>query len=259
MNEAYSQAEADDAEMVNQALVEIQADNTRAARELLEIVAVSTPENYCHQYEDEDGINIKFWDEDEFIHFVTRRGQHLERKVNWKPNAYPRAWYYLAFLAVSEGLYDTALDHLKRAERLDPNPRILLERAQILVRAFGDFERALDCYEKVLARGDDCPGSVRASALRGKGYVLIETQDLDGAEACYMESLGLGLHDQSAIRELSYIAHLREGGTPVKSELFKLSNPRACSSCGIELGKGDHCTFENVGGRILYYCSRCSA
>jgi tetratricopeptide (TPR) repeat protein len=47
-------------------------------------------------------------------------------------------------------------------------------------------------------------------ALRGQGYVLIETGKLDEAEQRYQRCLQLDPDDEGAKRELNYIANLRK-------------------------------------------------
>ncbi|MEZ5937811.1 MAG: tetratricopeptide repeat protein [Hyphomonadaceae bacterium] len=86
---------------------------------------------------------------------------------------------------------------------------LMIERAAALGQT-GDREQALAAYDEVLQR----PGLAtpfRASALRGRGFSLIELGRLDEAEAAYRASLEIDPDNPIAMNELTYIAGLRQG------------------------------------------------
>jgi len=67
--------------------------------------------------------------------------------------------------------------------------------------------------------------SMTARMYRGKGMALTELGRLDDAEAAYKASLGHEPGNTRALNELTYIARLRAGTTPVSPTLFPLQSP----------------------------------
>lgn len=71
MNQNYNEIERLDAEKVNKAWDWIVKNDFNPARHLLEEVVAYVPNEYIYSYEEEGRFLIKFWTEDEFLHYVT--------------------------------------------------------------------------------------------------------------------------------------------------------------------------------------------
>jgi tetratricopeptide (TPR) repeat protein len=254
---AQREIERQDADKVEEAVTAIQQGQLDRARRLLEEVKANTPSEYAFQYEEGDALVMKFWDQTEFVHYVTRHKDSIKKRLVWRTSAYPRAHYYLGFLEVKAGNYARAVELLDAGERLEPNPHFLLEKAQAYLRGFHDHQRAIACYEEVLEQGGEVSSLLRAVALRGKGFVLIEMDHLDEAEACFRASLHLDPSSQVARNELTYIARLRAGGRKAPPEIVTTGGqkgPVPCSECGKEFTEGK---VMNVGERLVYLCQSC--
>jgi len=135
-------------------------------------------------------------------------------------------------VVVLDGVWSSAL-HLKgyaliEAERFDEakvvlrhgtevapmNPLIWNELGAVL-QLEEDWPAALHAFEQGAVAAelvfDDASGEVNTyltRALRGQGYVLIETGKLDEARALYEQCLKLDPDDRGAQKELNYIAGL---------------------------------------------------
>lgn len=94
---------------------------------------------------------------------------------------------------------------------LEPtNPKIKIEKAQALLRS-GRHAAALQIYEQIVSVGPFVNQNNVATALRGKGYALVELGRLADAEQAFKASLELEPQSQVAHDELLYIARLRRG------------------------------------------------
>src|SRR5689334_10718198 len=104
---SYSNTERRDATEVDAAIQAMLGGELARAELTLQHVVSNAPDRYVYQYEDANGVlNIKFWDQDEFIHYATwQRQQARDRSVNWQGSAYPRAFYYLGFMRVKMGRF----------------------------------------------------------------------------------------------------------------------------------------------------------
>src|SRR5262245_8591083 len=164
-----AEKEARDAERVDQAIHALQTGNLKAAESILLSVIENTPLSYSNSSEDEDGsLSIKFWDQQDFIHYVTWQQQHgVERSIQWIGNAYPRAHYYMGFLCVKTRQNERAIKYLEQGHQLEPtNPLFLFEKAQALIGS-GDKKAALSLYESVTEIGPYVSARDLAVALRG--------------------------------------------------------------------------------------------
>lgn len=247
--------EGTDAERVDEALQAITEGNLGVAKNLLGAVIQNTPTHYSHQTETSDGgLDIRFWDQQEFIHFVTWK--EPEVAINWIGCAYPRAFFYLGFIAVKEGDYPAAIDFLDRGAALEPtNPKFAFEKALALVR-LGQHQAALDLYDQTSAVGPFVSGHDVAVALRGRGFVLIELGRLADADAAFKASLKIEPDSQIARHELDYIAHLRSGGTTTGFGSVATTDRSldTCANCGAKLESG---TAVNLDGIVVIICQRC--
>lgn len=204
-----------DAEKVDNAIQCISRRDLDAAHRLLLEVIENTPANYVNEFIEGDSLFVKFWDQQEFIHYVNwHKGSFEVENVVWIKNAYPRAFYYLGFLMTEAKEWGKAIEFLEKGKALEPtNPKFTTEKAQAFIW-LGDHQKALELYKQAQAVNAHSNEHDKAVALRGEGFVLTEMGDLDGAENAYRESLKIELKNKLAHKELKYIAHLRSGGKP---------------------------------------------
>jgi tetratricopeptide (TPR) repeat protein len=250
--------EARDAEKVEEALKALVAGDVKSAEPLLLAVIANTPADYSHISEDDNGwLVIRFWDEHEFIHYVTwQRQEGIERGVRWIWNAYPRAHFYMGFLCVKTRQFERALEYLSRGQQLEPtNPKFNFEMAQALVHS-GQREKALALYEAVKELGPHVSARDLAIAHRGRGFVLIEMKRLDEAEEALKSSLEFEPGNEIAMNELRYIEHLRRGGHATVAEAVPSQAPSLslCAVCGKEFTEG---VVINVKGMPRSVCKTC--
>ncbi|MBC7805054.1 MAG: hypothetical protein H7145_02775 [Akkermansiaceae bacterium] len=218
----YSDQEAKDAnEHLLKAMEAIEAERFEEAERILLAIVANTPADYRYQYDSEDGeLCIKFWDQAEFIHYVTRlqaQGK-ADRSIIWQGNAYGKAHYYLGFLYVKRRKPGDALRYLEAGLALEPDkPLMRMEYANAIGMA-GDRLASLREFEKVVAQGDAIVPELQAVALRGKGFQLIELARLVEAETAFRDSLKVDPRNPIALHELKYIRHLRDGGEMVGTQ-----------------------------------------
>src|SRR5690349_16218671 len=103
-----------DAEHVDEAAMAISRGDLDAAMDHLNAVFANLPSEYANSTEAPDGsITVKFWDQRAFAHYVLWNNEHgTPRTVHWQKNAYPRAIYQFAFMLVSGGVYEKAIEIL---------------------------------------------------------------------------------------------------------------------------------------------------
>jgi len=205
--------ESTDADRVDQAIDALIDGDLARAQSLLLAVIANTPDDYAFSYEKDGELCIEFWTLPDFLHYATwDRDEEAEQQINWTPNAYPRAFYYMGFLCVKLQRYDMALAYLQRGMTLEPqNPKFLFESAQALFR-MGRVDEAFELYERVTDLSPFVTPADLATGLRGRGFILIERGELDTAEAFFIKSLQLDPDSEVARNELDYIKHLRRGG-----------------------------------------------
>lgn len=250
--------ESADADTVDAALEAIVEGNIDKAESLLASVITNTPSQYTNCEEDNEALSIKFWDQNAFIHYVTWQTQQelANRKINWIGNAYPRAHYYMGFICVKQKRFDRAIEFLDIGQSLEPtNPKFVFEKAQALVHS-GKKNEALAMYDQVTEVGPYVSVRDVAVARRGRGFVLIELQNLDGAEAAFRSSLELEPANEIALHELQYIHHLRQGGAATFAQAVPSTGPNAsvCAVCGNQFDKGIVIT---VNGMPVSICKKC--
>jgi tetratricopeptide (TPR) repeat protein len=254
-------AESRDARIVSAAMEALAGGDLDRAERMLLGVARRAPERYVYRYESGGNLYIKFWDVEEFVYYTTRHGDEHEApggRVVWLASAYPRAMYYLGFIRVKRGDFAGAIEWLDRGLRLEPGqPFFRLEKGKAL-SGLRQYERGLAMYDEVVRMGDEVRANVRAVALRGKGFQLIELGQLDLAEAAFLDSLRLDPQSPVARHELLYIRHLRGGGrqAPVETVQTNTSQAMRCSFCGAQMQGGK---VLNVGTRLVWACPACKA
>lgn len=253
-----SEVEIADVAKVEAALEALSEGKLQQGEQLLQEVIANTPDDYVNEEADGEGVAIKFWSMNDFMHYVSwMQDQETERAVKWIGNAYPRAYYYLGFLGVKQKQFARAVEYLDQGRRLDPeNPKFLFEKAQALIH-LGNKEAALALYDQVVEVGPYVSPPDLAVARRGRGFVLIEMGKLDDAEAAFRASLELDPESEIALSELEYIAHLREGGSLVEGfESVETNGPdlSSCAICGKDYEQGVLITVE---GQPLTICKGC--
>jgi len=246
-----------DADRVNSAVRALQAGELRAMESLLLDVVPNAPSEYVYQFEQDGTRFIKFWDKEEYLHYIVwQKDQGVARPVNWIASAYPRAWYYLGFLKVKVKAYSEAVAALDRGHALEStNPKFNFEKAQALV-GLKRHQEALALYEQIDTIGPHVGPHELAVALRGRGFVLIELGDLDRAQAAFMQSLEIEQDNQIAHNELRYIAQLRSGGLAASTDVVPTLAPSTnkCAACGQLFTHGHLAT---MGGTTIFICEKC--
>jgi tetratricopeptide (TPR) repeat protein len=246
-----------DAGRVDEALRRMQVCDNSTAFQLLSAVIANAPDEYTYQYEQDGTLHVKFWDKEEFLHYVTWwTAQGHGRNVAWKASAYPRACYYLAFLRVEAGECQAALELLDKGERLEPsNIKFTIERAQIYAR-MGRHPEALELLDQVHSLGPHVSGRHVARALRGKGVILIDLGNFVLAERYLRQSLEYEPTSEVAVRELAYIRHLRGGGEASWAQLSRNrgADLNRCMQCGQVIAAGE---AHNIEGNVVILCAPC--
>jgi tetratricopeptide (TPR) repeat protein len=248
-----------DAEKVDAARQALSSGDLERAEALLTGAAQNAPDNYEYQYEENNTLFIKFWEQEEFLHYVMwQRVQGTERKVVWIRSAYPRAFYYLGFLKVQTEQYDDAIAFLDRGQQLEPtNPLFNIEKAHALLR-LGNYQQSLALCAEIAAIGPHVSPHTLALALRGRGAALIEIGELDAAEEAFKESLTHEPGSSVALDELGYIEHLRVDGS--RAPLSSVKTPAKevsvgeCACCGRQITRA-HVAY--VNGTASVVCRRC--
>ena len=208
-----------DARQVDAAIAHIRAGRHQQARELLMDVVSRTPADYRPQREEGDSLVVELWSVTDFLEYVTwMREAGRERNILWAANAYPRAFYYLGYLAIETGDLLGAITLLDRGLQLEPaSAQLANEKAQAFLR-LGAHRLAGPLYDQVLASPGFLSSHDRAVALRGKAFTLVEEFDFDDAEAALRQSLDLEPDSTVAMGELEAVQRLRrtagKRGTP---------------------------------------------
>jgi tetratricopeptide (TPR) repeat protein len=251
--------ETADAKKVDEAIQLLLNGHVDAAEAAFLDVTKRTPAVWHERTEKDGRVFVRCWDQNEFTHLVTgSRKPAGAGGVVWVGNGYPRAWFYLGFIAVKRNRPEDAIRFLDRGAQLQPaHPNFRLEKARALSMR-GDHQGAIRLYQSVVEMGDGIPATARALALRGKGVQLIDLGRLDEAERCFHDSLVFEPGSEVAANELEYIAQLRSGGE--RSQVVSVQTgggAAACSLCGsTDLDGGK---VANVDGVVMYGCVRCMA
>ena len=203
----------------------LRAGSREEAGEVLGELVKNQPRGWKPVRKHKDGMAISFWDQSEFFCYVAHikdQPQKKDEKVIWDSPSYSKAYYLMAFMAVEQSDWKTALELIIKALKLEPDhPTLLCENALILGR-MGKHAEALDIYIEAAKSRKWAPVDQHARALRGAAIALIDLGDLDKAEAFLNDSLKLEPGNRVALNELQYIRKLRSGGAPTKEyDLFR--------------------------------------
>ncbi|MDQ2702360.1 MAG: tetratricopeptide repeat protein [Pseudomonadota bacterium] len=188
-----------DVDAANRAM--LNGQNLEGAAELLAPVL-----RYCDQQRQEPGrIAISVASAAEYEHYIAGHGNGVP--VDWIDMACPMAYKAMAFMHGERKAYDVALPYLDTAIAMAPYwPEALIERGFVLnqlgrtLEGLASYRGALELTEsfKSVSR-------LRAMALRGTGYSLIELGDFEGAQTVYEKSLEIEPDNKTATGELEYI------------------------------------------------------
>jgi len=248
--------ESEDAKLVDKAGELMDQNELVPAIKLLKQVISNTPIDYSNEYEINNTKFIKFWDKNQFVHFVTWKRQFEEVvEVDWIPNAYPKACFYMGCIYSHKKQFEAALPYLSKGYLLEPtNPLIVFELAYAHL-ALGNTAQSIKLFNKVNKESEYVSGRDYAKSLRGKGIALIDLGNLDRAEYYLLESLKGDPGNQLAHDELLYISQLRNGGKHqavnklVTSDLVSVE----CKYCQ----NIQDLSIHNVDGESFYICPQC--
>jgi tetratricopeptide (TPR) repeat protein len=248
--------EKTDAEIVDKAIQLLHENELDAAIKILREVVLNTPNEYSNEYDIEDVRYIKFWDKNQFVHYVTWKRQFdVIGEINWVPNAYPRAHYYLGYILIHKKQFEAALPYLSAGNLLEPtNPAIIFELANAHL-ALGNSAQAIDLFNNINKESEHVSGKDYARSLRGKGIALIDQGKLDEAEGALLESLKGDPGNQLASNELVYISQLRKGRIPQATgkTITSKSAVVECNYCRTI----QNLSIVEVNGEAVYICSKC--
>jgi len=260
----YSDVERNDAATVSQAIQLIKQNQIDEARLRLQEVVKHTPEDYIYSFEESEQLLIKFWDHDEFVHYcMALEDKQEEQNVIWLASAYPQAYYYLAYLDMQEGHYESAYSYLKASLELEPDQPLTYCGVALIYNHLGQHEQAIFLYNQALNVRPHLTTAVKARILREIGVELVEIHELDLAEKYLKESLKYEPDNQGALGELQYIDQLEAKGAAGATDPVQLianEHPTVCSFCGQELHLKPDSPIEalNVEDRVLYLCADCA-
>jgi tetratricopeptide (TPR) repeat protein len=118
---------------------------------------------------------------------------------------YPLLAFVVGWVAFENEDFQAAHDAYAKGLLNDPNYDSLIMEDTLALAALHRSPEALGQLDAYLARNPDLPDAMRANALRKRGYVLVELERWDEAEAAYKDSLKLEPNDETAQSELEYI------------------------------------------------------
>jgi len=245
-----------DANRVDEAISLIKSNNyAKASRILLEVVQ-NAPKVYLHTTEVNNALYMRFWDQGEFVNFVQKAPP--SKQTYWVMSAYPRAYYYLGFISVSEGRLQDAITYLDAGAKLEPtNPKFKTEKAHALSKS-GRFADAFAALEGITGPGPHVSEDMFAMVLRSRGASLIELGDLEAAQKNLTKSLEYAPGNKIALNELQYIRQLAaSGGRTTGAILSHTTNgegPLVCKFCGDKNVSG---SFGIAGDRKSFTCDKC--
>lgn len=248
--------EKTDANIVDKAIQLLHENELDDAAQLLKEVILNTPNDYSNEYNIDNARYIKFWDKNQFVHYVTWKRQFDEiGEIIWVPNAYPRAHYYLGYILIHRKQFKAALPYLSAGNLLEPtNPAIIFELANAHI-ALGNSVQAIDLFNKINKESEYVSGKDYARSLRGKGIALIDRGKLDEAENALLGSLKGDPGNQLASNELVYISQLRKGRVPLSPGKTITSKAAVveCKYCGTV----QNLSIIEVEGASVYICPNC--
>jgi Tetratricopeptide repeat. len=169
---------------------------------------------YCDQQQRPGRVGISVANAVEYERYMADHDGGVP--VEWIDMACPDSYKTAAFLHVEKKEYDAALPLLEKAIAMAPYwPNGLAELGFVLNQQHKPQE-ALASYRKSLSLAEtfESGKQMKAVALRGIGYSLIELGDLAGARKIYEQSLEVDPGNKTALNELDYIRQRQAKAQP---------------------------------------------
>ena len=260
-----SQRELLDAKQVTTAEHKVAAKALPEAETILLDVIKHCPkvDQYRNRITSKDGktMYIKFWNNAAFSEYILIHGKsHGDQKVVAIPNAYPRAFYTIAFIMVSQGRYAEAIQYLRAGAQLQRNPVFYAEMATAFTQ-IGKADVAKQCYYAILSQFKDViTYSMIGRAFRGLGYIAVEEKSIVEAENFYMKSLNYDPSSAVVRGELQYIQKLKHDAALLQSDKKQSimhttsSNVNICHMCGAGNRAGH---IKDLGTTSQFTCTQC--
>ncbi len=153
---------------------------------------------------DKNAVYVSLDEQDDLIIF---KKEHPTSKPVVQVPGYSKALSLKAYIASDKQQWPSAMKYLAEEIKYNPYSANAYNEQGYVLNMTKRPKEALKLYEKgfetaVRFKYDN---SVKATALRGKGYALTEMGDLKGAKKAYEESLKLEPNNQTALDELKYI------------------------------------------------------
>jgi tetratricopeptide (TPR) repeat protein len=149
----------------------------------------------------------------ESLFYLLQAANSKKAAVVLKPT-WADAYYLRAYSLIELGRAEDAKQSLNSAVALSPqNSQYLSELGDLYSRG-KDWKTALALFQKAADAAGFSPPAQKTAELgrarRGIGYVYVEMNRLDEAEAIYSQCLELDPNDRKAQAELQYVRRLRE-------------------------------------------------
>jgi len=126
-----------------------------------------------------------------------------------------QAYYLRGYASIEQMELDQGVEWLGRAIALAPMNSYYLSELGHIYQTREEWQRALKTYEAAERASEFSPKEVQVKeqgrAMRGIGYVMIETGELEKARSIYENCLRLDPDDTTAKDELGYIQGLLAG------------------------------------------------
>lgn len=139
--------------------------------------------------------------------FIKTNGTNFQRI----DNSYKEALQIKAYIYSELKEYEKAIEYLEKLKDVAPTSASTFIELGYIFTIVGFENIVASQYLKAKYLSSEYPeGQLKnkAAALRGLGFILIESGKLDRAEALYRESLEIDPGNKTAINELKYIASI---------------------------------------------------
>lgn len=255
----YSDIEKEDAKKVDEAISGLNSGlNPQGSLSLLFEVINNFKGEYIHIFQDGQNLYGKFWDIHEHLNFSYNFKEASKYdQIIWLPSAYPRAYYWIGFVASKTNQHDKAIIMFNSGQELEPtNPMFLIGLANSYNK-LGDHQSSLELYSQVNEIDEFTSPKIKAVALRGEGVQLIELKRLEEAKISLYKSLEYDPNNEIAINELMYIDELQKSKMPIIRRFLTsktVINKNVCIYCNEEKNEG---VIRNIAKTTYFICSEC--
>jgi tetratricopeptide (TPR) repeat protein len=203
------ETEERDAQLLEESVKLINNGNKEEALDSLIEITLSIPTNYSNKFLKDNKLFLKCWDMTDFLFKCNLyKDNYNVEDILWVKSVYPKAFYYIGYLYFENGEFENAIEFLDKGLKIDrKNPKIMNEKAQCYIK-LGKIEKALEIYNKIILSKDSISLSDYALSIRGKGFVMLEENNLIEAKNCYEESLIYEPNNENAQKEIFIIDQL---------------------------------------------------